>query len=176
MVSVPLSPGRPSRIIFKNKDKNPRSVCGREVAWKLSCPGAAPWRSRGGAQTPPGDHTSQHCHLCFRTKPLPSSGSDVLTRLSSIRMRASNSCSPISHLGGDPVPSPAGDPGERDLALYFPGSRRTKLSGPPALVRVRTFSKTSRHYSWSALLRARGSGDYQRSLKQKCRFPKKPNY
>lgn len=80
----------------------------------------------------------------FRTKAVSSGGNNILTRLSSIRMRASNSCSPICHLGGELLPSPDGDPGERDLALYLPGSRRTKLSGPPALARVRTFSKTSR--------------------------------
>lgn len=71
-----------------------------------------------------------------------------LTRLSSIRIRASNSCSPICHFGWDTVPSPAGDSGERDLALYFPGSKSTKLSGPPALARVRTLKTIKSSFSF----------------------------
>lgn len=56
-VSVALSPGRPNGIMFKNKDRNPRSVSWRNAAWKLSCPGAASRSSHGGPQTPPGDST-----------------------------------------------------------------------------------------------------------------------
>lgn len=73
----------------------------------------------------------------------------VLTRLSSMRMRASNSCSPSCHADGESPPSPEGGPGERALALYFPGSSRTRLSGPPELARVRTFSKRRRHHGLS---------------------------
>lgn len=76
------------------------------------------------------------CFIHSHTKQLDNNVS--LTRLSSIRIRASNSCSPICHFGWDTEPSPDGDSEERDLALYFPGSNSTKLSGPPALARVRT--------------------------------------
>lgn len=88
---------------------------------------------------------------------LPPARGTILTRLSNIRMRASNSCSPICHLGGDPLPSPTGGPGKRDLALYFPGSSKTKLSGPPELARVRTFSKTRKHNDLSSTERCGAS-------------------
>lgn len=83
-----------------------------------------------------------HCHL----KQLDNNV--CLTRLSSIRIRASNSCSPICHFGWDTEPSPAGDSGERDLALYFPGSNNTRLSGPPALARVRTLKTIQSTFSF----------------------------
>lgn len=62
----------------------------------------------------------------------------VLTKLSSILMRASNSCSPTCHLGWVEDPSPAGS-GTCGRDLYFPGSNITRLSGPPALASVRTY-------------------------------------
>lgn len=64
----------------------------------------------------------------------------VPTKLSSILMRASNSCSPICHLGCVEDPSPAGS-GTRGRHLYFPGSSITRLSGPPVLASVRTWKK-----------------------------------
>lgn len=62
----------------------------------------------------------------------------ILTKLSSILMSASYSCSPSCHLGCVEELSPAGS-GTRGRALYFPGSSITTLSGPPALASVRTY-------------------------------------
>lgn len=63
--------------------------------------------------------------------------SAVLTKLSSILMKASNSCSPTCHLGCVEDPSLGGS-GTRERALYFFGSNNTRLSGPPALASVLT--------------------------------------
>lgn len=160
-----LSPRRPKKATLKSEVRQERLSCVL-LRWSLEVSrlGAGLQDGpRGRALTLRGDSTSQHTspalthhRLCPTKEASSASSRAALTRLSSIRMRASNSCSPISHLGGDPVPSPAGDPGDRDLALYFPGSRSTKLSGPPALARVRTFSKTNEHYNLSFLLTATG--------------------
>lgn len=105
---------------------------------------------QGGPSQMHGLSDGEHHHCTWVGTPESVSsgwGLAAHTRLSNILMKASNCCSPTCQRGWSPSTSASSSPDSElcRLALYFSGSSVTKLSGPPAPVKVRTWNQKRGH-------------------------------